>query len=228
MYILSILFVLITNPWTWELLSFDLFLFLLTVCSSILLFLSFLRSSKKILFLFCLILIPILVIQWKTTPNNNLTYINATDEQLLNIRRSEIPLLRLNLLDQPLVFNPGRYIINKPDYIFYKFQQNILRSIDLNLYFFGNHPREIPGHREFDKFSFLFLPFFILGVITGLKSHRLQISISFLIPLAPLTLIGQNNPVGPFVLFPFFAATITIGLFHVAKEVLMKLKIRTN
>ncbi len=78
---------------------------------------------------------------------------SATDEYLFATRREELSMFNIHL---------GRYLENKPLYIFHKFEQNLLRTLDVNLYFFGNHPRERAGISEFEKFSFLFLAFFIL------------------------------------------------------------------
>lgn len=217
MYIFSILFVLISSPWVWELLHYNLLLLFILSLASILLFLSLIKTKNvKIFFiLFCLTLLPILIIQFETTSNPNLGYMNPTEEQLFNIRRNEIDLLKIS---DNTGINLGKYLENKPEFMFYKFEQNLLRSIDLNSFFFGNHPREIPGIRNFEKFSFSFLPFFIFGLLKVLKSHLLYISISFLTSALELSIIGQNNPAGPFVLFPFFSAIIAVGIFYAIKK----------
>lgn len=135
---------------------------------------------------------------------------SATDEYLFATRREELSMFNIHL---------GRYLENKPLYIFHKFEQNLLRTLDVNLYFFGNHPRERAGIREFEKFSFLFLPFFILGLLKAVKIFPWQLSISLLIPLLELSIIGEDNPVGPFILSPFFSVTIAIGLSFFMKKI---------
>lgn len=217
MYILSLIITLISSSWSWELFSFNLYLLLIIWSLSILLYLSVIRSSKKILYIFCLILIPVLIIQWKTTKNARLDYMSTTDEHLFATRRKELSMFNINL---------GRYLENKPVYMFHKFEQNLLRHIDLNLYFFGGHPRERSGIKEFEKFSFLFLLFFILGMSKLVKSYPWQLSISLLIPLLELAIIGQDNPVGPFSLFPFFSVTIMIGLFYALKKMFDVIEIK--
>ncbi len=210
MYVFLLGVVLASSFWSWELFSFNLLLFLLACGLSILLFLSIIKSSRTLLCIFCLILVPLLVIQYKTTKNANLSYMSIDEEYLFNTRRSLLL---------------GRYSQNKITYMFYKFEQNLLRTIDLNLYFFGNHPRERPGIKEFEKFLFLFLPFFIIGLLKTLKSHPWQISLSFLIPVLELSIIGQDNPVGPFSLYPFFSVMITIGMLYAIKKVHLSLKL---
>lgn len=208
--ILSILIVLVCNFWSWELFTYNLFLFLIVWTASILLYLSIIRSSKKLLYIFCLILIPVLIIQLKTTKNAVLDYMSETDRQLFATRRGEL---------SAIVPNLGKYLESKPEYIFLKFEHNSLRATDLNLYFFGSHPRERSGIREFEKFSFLFLPFFIFGLLKAIKSAPLQLSISLLIPLVVLSVIGEDNLIGPFSLFPFFSVMIAIGLASLIKKI---------
>lgn len=210
MYILSIIIALISSSWSWELFSFNVYLLLIIWSASVLLYLSVVKSSKKFLYIFCLILIPVLIIQWKTTKNARLDYMNTTDEYLFATRRKELSVFNIHL---------GRYLENKPDYMFFKFEQNLLRNMDLNLYFFGGHPRERSGIKEFEKFSFLFLPFFILGLLKLVKSSPWQFSIILLIPLLELSIIGEDNPLGPFSLFPFFSVTIAIGLSFFMKKI---------
>lgn len=210
---LIIIVVLISSLWTWELLSFNVYLLLVILGLSILLYLSIIWSSKKILYIFCLILIPVLIVQWKTTNNASLNYMNLTDRYLFATRRKELSMS---------ITNSERYLENKATYMFYKFEQNLLRHIDLNLYFFGGHPRERSGIREFEKFSFLFLPFFILGLLRLIEYFPGQLLVSLFIPLLGLSIIGHDNPIGPFSLFPFFSATIAVGLFFTIKKILKK------
>lgn len=210
MQILSILIVLICNSWTWELFSFNLYLLLIIWGLSILLYLSVVKLSKKFLYIFCLFLIPVLIIQWITTKNSGLNYINATDEHIFATRRYEISMVASDM---------KRYLGSKPEYMFHKFEQNLLRSMDLNLYFFGNHPREISGMREFEKFSFLLLPFFILGLLEVVNYYPRQLLGGLIIPLSALSIIGLDNLVGPFILFPFISVTIAIGMLNIVKKV---------
>lgn len=205
MYVLSFIIPLISR-WSWEVFSFNFILFLLILAATAFLFLSIVKSSKKLLVIFSLLLVPLLIVQWKTTKNRSFEYLDPTDERQINVRQSNVY----------AEFNIGKYIVNKPDYFFNKFQQNLLQSLDLNLYFFGNHPREVPGNREFEKFSFLLIPFFIYGLFKiKLSPWKL---LMILIPLTELILIGLNNHLGPFILFPFIASITSIGIFYSLKN----------
>lgn len=207
--ILGLLIVLLFNNWTWEIYSFNLLLFIIVLTASASLYFSAIRKSKKLLCIFCLFLTLLLIIQWKTTKNTGLNYMSETDWSLFATRRNELAAVAPNL---------ERYLGNKPEYMFYKFEQNLLRTMDLNLYFFGSHPRERSGIREFEKFSFLFLPFFVIGLLKLAKFSPWQLGISSLIPLLGLAIIGQDNPIGPFSLLPFLSVAIAVGVPHIINK----------
>lgn len=207
--LIGLLIVLLCNNWTWEIYSFNLLLIIILLAASASLYFSAIRKSNKLLCIFCLFLIPILFIQWKTTKNAGLDYMSETDWSLFATRRSELSAVAPNL---------EKYLGNKSEYIFYKFEQNLLRTMDLNLYFFGSHPRERSGIREFEKFSFLFLPLFIIGLLKLGATSPWQLGISSLIPLLALAIIGQDNPIGPFSLLPFLSVTIAVGMLHIIKK----------
>lgn len=197
---IAILIVFVTSYWSWEIFSFNFYLFLLVLITSTILYILILNPSKKLLGIFWIFLFSILIIQFITTKNPNLSYITPTEEQLLNSRRTQLP----------TTF--GRYLQSKPTNMFYKFQQNFFRTSDINIYFFAEHPRERAGIKEFNKFHFICLPFFLIGIFISLKSRSWQLLLALLIPMILLSIIGPDNPLGPFSLYPFFAVSIALGL----------------
>lgn len=226
MYLLNILFVLIVSNWSWEIRSFNPGLLFLTWSSSILLFSSLMKESRKLFYAFLLLLIPLLIIQWKTTNNADLRYMNVTEKYIFTYRKSELPIFTINFLNKTKSINSALYIANERVALFDKWEQNLLRSIDLNLYFFGGHPRERPGIREFEKYSFLFLPFFVVGLYCSISLKKWSLLVSCLVPLIVISVAGQDNQIGPFSLFPFFTATISLGLLLVKERLFRILKSR--
>lgn len=222
-YILSASIILIGNQWIWEIFRFNYYLFILVLSSSVLLYLSIIWR-KRIVIVFYLLLILILVIQWKTTNNILFGSTDIDDRHLFAIRRNELPKLSVSILNSNYILNTGRYMENELTYIAYKLEQNLFRSIDMNLYFFGGHPRERSGVREFEKFPFLFLPFFIFGLIRIIELRLWALILAFLVPILELVIIGQNNLLGPFSLFPFFSVTMAVGVFPIMKNLLITVK----
>lgn len=66
----------------------------------------------------------------------------------------------------------GKIQENKLSVYVKKYLSNFFQGIDPNYYFFANHPRERAGITEKDKFSFIFLPFFILGLFFAIKERK--------------------------------------------------------
>ena len=137
---------------------------------------------------------------------------NVTEKHIFTYRKSELPIFTIHIFNKTKTINSALHLANERDFMFNKLEQNFFRSIDLNLYFFGNHPRERAGIREFEKYTFLFLPFFFLGLYRLVTSNIKYPLVSLIIPLILLSFIGQDNPIGPFGLFPFYTATISVGI----------------
>ncbi|MFH0937371.1 MAG: hypothetical protein V1808_03685 [Candidatus Daviesbacteria bacterium] len=150
---------------------------------------------------------------------------SVTEKHIFTYRKSELPIFIINVLNKTKTINTALYIANEQSAMFYKFEQNLFRTIDLNLYFFGNHPRERPGIREFEKYSFLLLPFFLLGLYKLVISKIWWLFISLLVPLLVLSFVGQDNSIGPFSLFPFFTVTVSIGILFVIRKMFCLLKV---
>ena len=88
-----------------------------------------------------------------------------------------------------------------------KFIDNFIESVDINTYF--------P-----DYFSFIFLPFFFVGIFYYVKNsfekdYKMKISYTVLFTIFILSLVGVNGKYGPFILFPFIVFFIYIGLIRV-------------
>ncbi len=82
-----------------------------------------------------------------------------------------------------------------------------------SLYFFSNHPRERSGFREFEKFQYVLLPFFVIGLLSRLRDKAyLQLGLLFSLPFLLLTFYGSRGELGPFAMFPFLAVSIYHGL----------------
>jgi hypothetical protein len=82
----------------------------------------------------------------------------------------------------------GQLFTNKVSLHFYKYfsgsirklEQNLFYSLDPNLYFFASHPRERAEVGEFDKYPWVLLPFFIVGLFLVIQ-YRYLVVITYLI-----------------------------------------------
>lgn len=101
-----------------------------------------------------------------------------------------------------------------------KYLRNISYSVDLNLYFFKSHPREKSGIDEIDKYSIIFLPFFVIGLLRHFlypsKYKILTLYLSF-----SIVVNGFLSPYfkpGPILFFPYVSNIIALGGLIILKK----------
>jgi len=198
-------FVLLANFWIWRILFNSVPLGLLVLASSIFLYLSFKRSSKKYFFAFLVLFSLLLIFQWKTTSKESLVELSNDEQRVQQMRLKEYPPIRISI---------AHWFENREESIaFFRILENFSETIDPNLYFFANHPRERVGINEFEKFPYIFLPLFFYGLVLSVAERRkLVLGMSFILPVVLISIIGHKNQLGPFSLFPFLAVSITHGL----------------
>ena len=198
-------FVLLANFWIWRILFNSVPLGLLVLASSIFLYLSFKRNSKKYFFAFLVLFSLLLIFQWKTTSEESLVELSNDEQRVQQMRLKEYPPIRISI---------AHWFENREESIaFFRILENFSETIDPNLYFFANHPRERIGINEFEKFPYIFLPLFFYGLVLSVAERRkLVLGMSFILPVVLISIIGHKNQLGPFSLFPFLAVSITHGL----------------
>lgn len=194
MYLLLAIF---ANYWIYKITLANFILGVLVILTSILLY----NNSKYFLYTF----LVLLTFQVTTTQKNSLTNIANDDRRVIDMRLRAYPAPVLRI---------GYWLEERRESIaINRITKNLFENLDFNLYFFANHPRQRVGITEIEKFHFVFLPFFLSGIIILVKTNQwLKLSFSFLIPLIVLSFIGNQNILGPFSTFPFFAVCIANGL----------------
>lgn len=200
---LPIFFVLVFNLWLIKIFTYSVFIGTAVILGSIFIYLSIRAGSKKYFYISALFIFFLMIFQYKTSSINPLHFLNENEKIEQRQRMNGYPrgLYRFaNWLEQ-----------RKEALIFYKIEENFSEVIDPNLYFIANHPRERVGVVEYEKFPYILLPFFVIGIFSINKSG-LNILLSSISPLILLSLIGNSNPIGPFSLFPFLVAYTASGL----------------
>lgn len=198
-------FVLLGNFWIWRILSLNTPLSLLVIAVSIFLFLSLERKNQNYSVIFIVLFMLLLFFQWKTTSKVSLVELSNDEQRVQQMRLREYPPTRIPIAH----WFEGR----EESIAFFRILENFSETIDPNLYFFTNHPRERIGIDEFKKFPYIFLPLFFYGLVLSVAERRkLVLGISFILPVVLVSIIGHKSQLGPFSLFPFLAVSITHGL----------------
>ena len=209
-----LLIVLLGNLWIWKILAFNIFLALLVAITSISLYLLLQRKSQKLTVAFGALFLILLFFQLRTTSVQDLTYLDNDQQRLQQERLRQYPPVYLKLGDKTLWIPIAHWFEGRNESIaFFRILNNFSEVVDPNLYFFANHPRERVGFTEFEKFPYILLPIFLLGLFFVVKKHGRNYALlaSFLAPILFTSILGHKNPLGPISIFPFMAITTTFG-----------------
>jgi hypothetical protein len=214
--IIPLAFVLIFNLWIWRIFNFNIFIAVIVLASSVFLWLS-ITTDKKLYFYLSLASFAILIFsQFKTSSINPLTFLND-NEKLQQVERMRgYPPFKISVLGKSFWIPAANWLEKRNEtVVYYKILNNFSEIADLNIYFFANHPRERVGTREFEKFPYILLPLFLLGLLNIKKKNIKELLLS-LSPMILVSIIGNSNPMGPFSLFPFIATYTSLGVSYIS------------
>ncbi len=100
-----------------------------------------------------------------------------------------------------------------------KIQKNAFSALDPNLYFFASHPRERKGIDDFEKYSFILFPIFLIGLLKVLKEKYIVLGIYFLWAFLMTALISARYALGPVLYFPIINVVLLYGVMPIFKFV---------
>jgi len=205
-----IIFALLFNYWIFILFSTNFFVGLLVLILTFYVYKFFKSEKRKLTKPLLVFFLFTLLFQSLTTQEKSLTIIENDDRREIDMRLKAYT---------PKFLRVGYWFEERKESIaFTRVSSNFFENIDPNLYFFANHPREKVGVKEIEKFPYILLPVFLIGLVEILKRKYVKFwLISFFVPLVFLSFIGNINPMGPFILFPFFVITISEGFGPIAR-----------
>src|SRR3989304_8146081 len=160
-----ILLVIFGNLWIWRMFSESILVGVSAMASSLLLYRTIkFGKLEKLLVLFLLILF---VQQIKVTDIRPLTYLSE-QERIVQLRRlNEYPPIKVPFCTKNVFIPLSHWLEERPEILsLYRIQNNLSEALSPNLYFFSNHPNERVGIKENEKFPYVLLPFFVIGLLT--------------------------------------------------------------
>ena len=102
----------------------------------------------------------------------------------------------------------GYYLDGQPLVLyFYEIQKRFFEYLDLNYYFFANHPNSRVGVTEVEKFPYILIPFFIYGLYKLFDQKNYLYFISFFVLILCLS-IKYENLADPILVYPFIIYAI--------------------
>src|SRR3972149_10784735 len=221
----AFLLVIFGNLWIWRIFEDNLLVAVCVVLSSLILYKSIKAGEfKKVLILLVFILF---VFQLNKTELRSLTYLTQQQKVFQLQRLNEHPPVSIALGGKTIWIPLANWMEKRPEaLILYRVQENLSGVFSPNLYFFANHPNERVGIKEHEKFPYILLPFFVIGLlgINFRKNARLVV-VNLLAPISLIAFVGTYVDVEPITLFPFMAVCSVLGLEYVWEKV-SKLKFR--
>ncbi|MFC1649230.1 hypothetical protein ACFL2C_00770 [Patescibacteria group bacterium] len=213
---LPIIFVLLFTPWIDRLFAKPIAA-LLTVCACIFLYALVMRvpnDSKKIYTAVLTALFVVLtVFQITTTKRQFLFEISNDDNRYQQEKLDSYPPVKIPISNKTLWIPAAHWFEGRSEYLaYYRIEENLFENLDPGNYFFAMAPRPRTGVDEFEKFLYIFLPFFVYGLYKLIRNNWEVVVLTTLPFLALLSLVGNSNPLGAFTLLPIIAVAVAVGM----------------
>jgi len=226
------LIVILGNNWIWKIIESNFWLGMVVVMACILLFLEILPRWGHSIYNFngmltsrwLALVVLMMVLMWQQWVMTNRVSLNDVSAEERFMRQDRVGYY-------PEFFRrAGVWWELRPEMVgARKVGENFFQAVDLNYYFFANHPREVVGVPIVEKFPFIFLPLFLIGLAQLMKFRKMSIKFwwltgwGFVFPIGFLSMIGHDNPLGPVVMFPGMVAVTYLGMEVLVKKLLIKL-----
>lgn len=211
---LILILIIALSPWFWKIVASDLIIAALLVITTLLLGFLFTNKSKSLYLGLILSFGLLLLLQIQTTKIQSQTDLSNDEQRVVDIRKalytSDFSLIRL------LIFklNISEIAEGPVNIAIERVTRNFFETIDPNVYFFGGHPRERVWANDFEKFNFIFIFPFLLGIIAFIVKRQRIISLMLITTFLVFSYIGHLNDFGPFLLFPFITLFIALGFLE--------------
>lgn len=111
----------------------------------------------------------------------------------------------------------SRLYTNKATETVNNFEINLFETLNLNSYFFANHPLERVGAKEREKLYSGLLPLFILGLISVNSAYYLPTALGFAALILTSSLINNRNYESPALLFVPIMLFVGMGLERILR-----------
>lgn len=205
-----ILLALLANVWIWKIFLFSPTVFLVVLFATLLL-LKLVTKMSALSFSFLVISLAVLT-AYQVSPANisALTSLSNDQTRVRDTRMTEYPTSEILGVHFWARMAPLYEQSNTVRFVS-RYENKVLDLVDPNTYFFASHPRERVGMQEFEKFSYVMLPVFIVGLFELYKKQRKLLAI-FVLVILLFGFWNANTKIGPLVFFPFIAVSIYLGL----------------
>ena len=203
---------LLITPWFWQIISQHRWLAILILLSTISLTLARGSPRKIPTFIFIISLTSLLAWQLISVPHTPLTYLDNDQQRVQQLRLRAYPPISIQILNKRYYLPLAHWLEARPETTtFYRLRDNFSQLIDPSTYFFAGHPRERIGDIETEKFTFIWMPFFIIGCLLWLRKPRPLFWLTIVLGVLG-SLTWRSAVQQPVVLLPFITVIIIEGI----------------
>lgn len=208
-----LIFVLVLNLWIWKIFSAQFVIGAILFISSILLYISVSKNSSKAFIFFLISFLALIFYQYKFTESYSLINLDNDEQRVQSQRLKEYPPIHIQILNRHIWFLGENFFEKRIEFlVLTRMSRNFIDNLDINRYFFGGYPRQMASKIDFEKFPFIFLPFFIVGLIISIRKQNTKYFLLIFILLLLASFIGNKNKLGLFSIFPFLVLFIVLGV----------------
>lgn len=210
---LFLTFVVFSSPWIWTIFLarpvLAVFIILITVIICL-----YSKGQITNKYFICFLMFIFCYFQYKYIVKESLTNLSNDQIRVRDMRLSEYPPVYFRIGSKTIWLPVAHWFEGrKESIVFSRIQDNFFQNFDLNHYFFAGHPRERVGILESEKFIYIFLPVFIIGLIDFLNRKKYFLFLlTFGLPVFFYSLFGHRSLYGEFLFFPFISILISSGL----------------
>ncbi len=209
-----LLVVFVLTPWFWFILKLSPLILILLVVFNFLLLYSVIASSRIFKNITAVLFLVLILINLQQGFDKSISTLSIDQSVSQNKRHGYYSAGLGKLYTNKIAL----FYYTKISRPFTRLQQNLFSTLDLNLYFFGSTPRERADVSEFEKYSFLMMPFFLVGIYVVLKKRILSPGLFFLAAILVSAFINENYYLGPILFFPLINTIITLGFLFVTRR----------
>lgn len=208
------------NFWIWRVFKENFIIGIFLMILSLLLFKQVTKVQKNQLIALIFVFIVVSIFILKVSFDKNI-FIYSAEKQAQQDARHGLYAVELGQLYKNKL---SLHFYKDFSWSIHKLERNLFYNLDLNLYFFGSHPRERAGIGEFDKYPWILLPFFIVGLFLVIQNYYL-VTVVYLIGASLISMFSSPTyPLGPALFFPLINVVITFGLIYCFRIVKNKMR----
>jgi hypothetical protein len=175
-----------------------------------------------------LISVLLIILQLVNTSKQNLFYLDNDQQRVQEMRMREYPPVKISVAGKTVWIPASNWLEKRRETVGgMRIADNFFQLVDPGYYFWANYPRQRVGEAEFEKFPFVFLPVWLMGIAVWIEDKQKRKGLWILLGQVVITSWwGENRQLGPIGILPIMTSIIGAGLIRMGN--IVKSYVKTN